>query len=496
MKPSKQSKIIFYPDKIILLTILVLAFFLRLYKIDIPLADHHSWRQADTAAVARNYIKEDFDFFRPRIDNMTPLNRPNLPNPERYFMVEPPLYNSLVALGYSIFGVEITVARLVTVLFSLGSLIFLYLLVKNITRDRFLALAAAFFAAVLPYSVFYSRVVLPEPMMVFFSLGMLYFFYGWRENQRFAWWLASLVAISLALVLKTFPFFLAVPMFYLAWKKWGPGFIRQKKLIMLALLSLVPIVLWRLWITNFPEGIPPYDWLLNQGGIRFRPAFFRWIFAERIAKLILGYWLVPVFAIGLLIKPGKKEGWFFHWWLVAFLLYVTVFAAGNVTHDYYQIPIIPIVSYFLAKGLQGLLRPLAGFSRRIAYPLALVAITLGIGLSWFEVREFYNIQGGVDLAGQAVDELTPADALVLTGDSNDATLLYNTNRHGWTGGFASNFPNEPTTLERVRDMGASVFVTTKFEENSAFGQYMLRSYPVLQRTNQFIIFDITKKNIF
>jgi len=43
--------------------VMVLALVLRLYKIDIPLADHHSWRQADTAAVARNFVKENFDFF-------------------------------------------------------------------------------------------------------------------------------------------------------------------------------------------------------------------------------------------------------------------------------------------------------------------------------------------------------------------------------------------------------------------------------------------------
>ncbi|KKS90138.1 MAG: hypothetical protein UV66_C0008G0013, partial [Candidatus Woesebacteria bacterium GW2011_GWA1_43_12] len=34
--------------------ILVLAFVVRLWRIDAPLADWHSWRQSDTAAVARN----------------------------------------------------------------------------------------------------------------------------------------------------------------------------------------------------------------------------------------------------------------------------------------------------------------------------------------------------------------------------------------------------------------------------------------------------------
>ena len=46
-------------DWLILFLILFLALILRLYKIDIPLADFHSWRQADTAAVARNFLRSE-----------------------------------------------------------------------------------------------------------------------------------------------------------------------------------------------------------------------------------------------------------------------------------------------------------------------------------------------------------------------------------------------------------------------------------------------------
>ncbi|MCJ7804888.1 hypothetical protein MUP35_04125 [Patescibacteria group bacterium] len=113
-----------------------------------------------------------------------------------------------------------------------------------------------------------------------------------------------------------------------------------------------------------------------------------------------------------------------------------------------------------------------------------------LGFSWFEVRGFYLIQGGVDVAGKAVDELTPKDALVLTGDSNDVTLLYNTNRHGWTGGYASYFPNTQETIEKVKKMGGNVYVTTKFDENSDFGQYMLTNYAVIKRTDQYLIFSL------
>src|SRR5207302_6010614 len=54
-------------------------------------------------------------------------------------------------------------------------------------------------------------------------------------------------------------------------------------------ICVLPLVLWRQWILQYPEGIPANAWLLNGNGIRFRPAFFRWIFYERLTKLISGY---------------------------------------------------------------------------------------------------------------------------------------------------------------------------------------------------------------
>jgi hypothetical protein len=256
-------------------------------------------------------------------------------------------------------------------------------------------------------------------------------------------------------------------------------------------ISFLPLLAWRWWVGHFPEGVPANLWLFNQGDIRFKGAFFWWVFAERIGKLILGYWGLPLLVLGLILKP-KREAWFFHLWLLSLLIYLAVFAAGNVTHDYYQIPLIPIFCIFLAKGSHFLLfESNKLFSRYLCSLLVVVCSLFMLAFSWYQVRDFYNIQGGVDLAGRAVDELTPKNALILTGDSNDATLLYNTNRWGWSGGYASPFPNEPTVVEKAISLGASYYVTTKFDQNSDFGRYLRGKYSVLKETNQFIIFKLT-----
>lgn len=480
---------------ILLFLILVIGFLLRIYKIDLPIADHHSWRQADTAAVARNFIKDGFDFLNPRVDNMAPVSKEVAFNPERLFYVEPPIYQAIIFVFYKFTGVTEVVARGVSIFFSLGAIIFLFLLVKKLTNFR-LALLSSFFMAVLPYSVYYSRVVMPESEMLFTSIAMLYFFYNWLEKDNLKNFSLAVFFTAWALVVKTFPFFLGLPMFYLLWKKYSFSVVKQKKIWFFLILVLIPFVLWRLWIQKSPEGIPSFLWLFNLNDIRFRPAFFRWIFAERIGKLILGFWGLSFFSLGLVGRFAKKDGLFFHLWLLSFFIFVAVFASGNVTHDYYQVAIIPILCFFLAKGAYLLLFELPkSFNRIFSLGVFIVCFSFMIGFSWFEVSNFYFIQGGVDLAGEAVDRLTPKDALVLTGDTADVTLLYNTNRHGWAGGFASHIPNEKEYLEGAVDRGAQFYVTTKVGElkSSSFGEFLYNEFELMEESDQYALFDLRRK---
>ena len=73
--------------------ILIFGFLVRLYKIDSPIADWHSWRQADTAAVTRNFIKEGFNPFLPKYDDMSGVSEHPITNPARFRFVEFPIYN-------------------------------------------------------------------------------------------------------------------------------------------------------------------------------------------------------------------------------------------------------------------------------------------------------------------------------------------------------------------------------------------------------------------
>jgi len=55
----------------LLLAILIGAFIVRLYHFSWPVADWHSWRQVDTSAVSRNFVKNGFDLLRPKFEDLS-----------------------------------------------------------------------------------------------------------------------------------------------------------------------------------------------------------------------------------------------------------------------------------------------------------------------------------------------------------------------------------------------------------------------------------------
>src|SRR3989344_529251 len=112
-----------------LVAILLLAFAVRLYKIDNPVADWHSWRQADTSSVTRIYVEQGIDILHPRYQDISFLQSGKY-NPEGWRFVEFPIYNAIHALLVNtlpFFSLE-KWGRLLSVFCSLISTAVLFLL--------------------------------------------------------------------------------------------------------------------------------------------------------------------------------------------------------------------------------------------------------------------------------------------------------------------------------------------------------------------------------
>lgn len=462
-----------------LLIIIILAYFARVYKIEYPIADWHSWRQVDTIAVTRNFIKEGFNAFLPKYDDMSGVSEYPVVNSNRFRFVEFPVYNMVTFPIYLLFGVNDAYSRLVSVFFSLGSIVFLFLICKRYLSNK-ISLLIAFFYSLLPFNIFFSRTTLPEPTFLFFALGMIYFIDKWIWERRKVWVFLGFAFIIIAFLIKPWAIFFVPPLIYSLIKK--DGFKKSFKSLAFFSLALIPFIFWRFWILQQPEGIPASGWLMNGDHIRFRPAFWWWIVSERFGKEIFGVTGFVLFTIGLLMRP--KNNYFFHVWFVSMFSYICIFATGNVRHDYYQYIIIPSAIVFFTLGFIYLIKGINEFIPRIfTILIALLFLPLSYYFSWSVVKGFYQINNPVIVdAGRQADKILPKNAIVLAPYNGDTAFLYHINRPGFS---VTALP----ILELVSDFGVTHFVSTTMDEKT---NWVLRHFNVLENNPKFVIVDLTK----
>jgi len=451
---------------IISLIIFTVTFIPRLYKINNPVADWHSWRQADTAAVARNFAQGRFNLLYPQSDSLMALNLQRLPNPDRLFINEFPFYNAIVAVLYQQFGVHEAYARLVSVGFASLGAVFLFWLAKDLFGSK-IALVTGLFYAFNPYNIYYGRVIMPDPIFVSLSIISLYLF----VNFKFI--LFSFV-FALAMLVKPYAIFILLPCFY-----WAVVSHKLKQFC-LALLSLLPFLLWRYHYSLHPEANFDTTWLFNRTNIRFSGAFFRWLIYDRLNRLIFATGGFVLLIIGVLRSYLDKKKALIFVWLFSVTAYMTIFAMGNVTHDYYQLPLLPVGSILVAFGFWAIIdQAKTPLSKWLNPVIALVLLILSFAFGWYEIRGFFNINHPeIVAAGQAVDRLTPQDALVIAAYNSDPAFLYQTNRHGWPDGV---------DIEAKVKQGATHYVSVNYDN---VAQYLEAKCPVLEKTDSYIIIEI------
>lgn len=468
----------------LLVGILLGAFVVRLYRIDNPVADWHAWRQADTAAVAKIYAQEGINLALPRYYDISNIQS-GQDNPNGYRLVELPLYQAsavLLSTLTQMFTLEIWL-RIVTVTATVLGIFFLQRLVKNNIGETESYIAAGIYAF-LPFSIFYGRVILPDPNMVAATLAGLYFFDKWLKSdhkkeifRHLAYGLLALLFTSVALLIKPVAAFFIPVFIALLYEEQGFRFLKNWKVYMFAILVIIPLGVWRWWIGHYPEGIPAASWLLD-GGIRFKGAFFYWIFGERLSKLILGYFGVFLLLLGTLKKEKDQGVILAYGFLISSLLYVTVLARGNVQHDYYQIILLPTIAVLMARGATFLLSLHGQLNRVVAYVLILTTFAFTFFLSWYYVRDYFNVNNPTLVrAGLAADNVLPEDAKVIAPLDGDTTLLYYINRKGW--------PAFQASTEELIQKGATHLILLNPQDKDRTG--LKEKYDVLLEENGYIL---------
>lgn len=408
--------------------ILVFALAMRLVHLNSPPIGVHQWRQTQTAMISRNFHEKGYKFFYPQINWVG--------DGEGYAETDFPVYSFAVALGYGAFGDHDWVGRLTTVVFSLLTIYFLYLLVRKFLDEK-TALWSAFFLSLLPLVAFYGRAIMPESLMLMSTVAGLYFFSEWLDKEKKAYFILSVIFVANACMLKPTSLYIGLPLLYLAISKFGKRTLKTPALYLFAVLVFGGVFAWYYHahsiLLDTGNTIGLYDKWLNWG-LLARARFWNRIVVISLLERHFAWFGFPVFIAGVFMARRARNERLFDLWLIAVVIYMLIAGQGNFAHDYYQLP-------FMLPGVVFMARV---YSRRFDFKgykkdRTSVALTVAlIGMVVFSFIQYRKFLKNEDTASSVtyrssrlIRETTGNKDLVITITDGDPSILYFSNRKGW-----------------------------------------------------------------
>lgn len=231
---GKIEKFIVKNKKFLLLAILGIAVFLRLWQLDkVPVSLFGD--ELDVGYQAYSILKTGKDYS----GNPWPLHFQSLAE------WRTPLYLYSSVPTVTLFGISPLGVRLPATIFGILGVWTLYLLVRVVTKDETLSLLSAAVLALSPWHIQYSRGAFELTQLVLFLLlGLYFFFVGLKDGKKL--WLSAVFLTLTPWIYSTAKLFTPLLMIFLflVWRK--ELFKLSKKYLVYALVALfivgVPII--------------------------------------------------------------------------------------------------------------------------------------------------------------------------------------------------------------------------------------------------------------
>ncbi len=447
--------------------IILLALAVRLVAINAPYTSVHWIKQLQIAPIANNFYEHGYNILWPETDYSA--DRPGL------IEIEFQLVTFLTALLYPIFGVHEWVGRAVTILFSLGSMVLLYALLRRYLGDRPAAFGLLFFAFA-PSNWYFSRVLMSEPLMIFFSIALVYWFSLWlgvpesepAPRPAAHYFMLALLCGALAFLVKLPALLLVLPLLFIAYQRYGWRLFRQPLLYLFAVLAILPAAAYyyhakvNIGAHYFTVGVGFGGGMWSSLDDFLRPGNYS-LMLNRLLKdhlTAVGLVLLP---LGVLAYDNGRFRWnLFHVWMGAVLLYIVVVFGGNLRQTYYQLPLLLPAAGLIGLGWDRISR-MAGVSRWTVPVLAILFLVLA---AW-GVQPFYEQGEPIIEAAAQLDAIDPAKQPVIIFPPGYGCLYY-FERSGWVGreGFG-----KPTNQVAPEDVPGPQYVESRIKRGARWAAY-------------------------
>lgn len=235
---------------LILIVIIVIASFLRLYKLD-QVAPSLFGDELDVGYHAYSILKTGKDYS----GNSWPLHFQSLAE------YRTPLYLYSTVPTVAIFGISAWGVRLPAAFFGILSVWAIYLLAKRLSKKESVAILAAFVLSVSPWHIQYSRAAFEVTEMLFFLILGLYFFLKAIELKGKNLWIAAVCFSLMPWIYSTAKVFTPMLLAFLFLFYFKPIVKLPKKALISAILALVVIGLPIAYSTVFGGGADRFGYI-------------------------------------------------------------------------------------------------------------------------------------------------------------------------------------------------------------------------------------------
>ena len=390
--------------------ILTFGFCVRVATFQSPILDHHAWRQADTAAISRAFVNERYNILYPQVDWRGAADT-------GYVETGLELHAFLVATIAKLSGFKPEIGRLLSSIFFLLSC----RLVWAFTRRRYGAgpglLAAYLYAFGFPLMLFMERAFMNEALLVCLSLASLVSAQRYLDDAPDAAGRRDFRARGLALAwlfLSTalagavkFPYLIVLaPVCGLFIERYGRGALTRPEPWAVSVFAIGMAALWyqHAHLLGQQSGLSfgTFDKTFR-ADLVLSERFYRMV-GQRIFRDILG----PIGLLGMV--SGAAYAWRHRRWceglgLLAFLAYVFLVAQGNLSHDYYQLAMMPVAATLVAIGLLDIIDHAPPLRR--AYATSVTTLLILVALATTIRSASFHSWYTVPRDEQSVCELVP-----------------------------------------------------------------------------------------
>jgi hypothetical protein len=493
-----------------LLVILILGFAIRLYDLtDLPF-DFHPTRQLLSLLKARGM------YYQTLTDAPQEQRAIAVQQWRTRAAVEPEFFEHLVAFTYQFTGEGLWVARVYSSSFWMIGAVFVFLLARDLTSVDG-ALASTAFYVFLPYGVHASRSFQPDPLMVMLIILFWWAVVKWsltlnpsptgRGAGVRGWVFAILAGLfgGFAIFIKF------VAAFFIIGGGLGAALgreslretVRRPQVYVMSALGILPgaaYMIYGVWIAGF---------LGQQFSGRFIPSLFLrpsyylgWV---GMLNLVIGGVTLMLALLGLFYLQKEALRFMLGLW-AGYALFGLYFNYHISSHDYYSLPLIPIVAISLA--------PLAEFifARLNTSSLTKSAVTLILLFGLF--ASLWNTRAEMKSVDYRPEAAMWAQISEIVGEENLAGLTQDYGQRlaywGWKNliawptsgdlayhndlrGGQLDFENQFDTLALKKDL----FIVTDFDEldRQPLLKEKLSKYPVFAEDTGYVIYDLKAASV-